>query len=226
MGVPDPHHVTASAASLEGDEPVPGAHIREEVAEPVGPTSRPLVGDHLRLGIEALLADQVRTGIGMPEEEVGVRQQLHRQGEGVVVEEACTAVTLRAAELVVVVPGKEEKAVLLPLERSGCSTLGPDRGEAAPIGHIHELIEGHPHRRRGLPCRDFRDADLGDPLLAGELTEGGEALPLLPPSELDRADVLNVVAGEDRDAGGGDPLVIDPGPRPLIRCRCHGRRAR
>ena len=229
-----------------GGELVPRRHVREEVAHPGGAAVRRhrhavvprralalgrrvdgAASQHrlgLRVEIVALAVEQAWVLVRVVEEEVGVRHDRHGHGHVVVVQQPRWLIAAGVRELRVCVARHVEHRVRGPLEARLGALARPDAGEAGAGEHVDRLSDGHLERRQRHAGRDLDDPGLAHALHALELEEGGVAPPLLPPAELDLAQVGDVVAAVDRDADRLDPPVVDEvAAPPLARCLRHGR---
>src|SRR5205823_4882922 len=125
----------------------------------------------VELAILALQAPGVQAAV--VEEEIGPWNYRHRQRQVIRVQQARRLRPRGVAELVFVVAGDHEHAVLLPLERSAGARLRTlDAGDSASIEHVDTVIHGHSERWRRRAGRNLGDVRPGHALLAGELKEG------------------------------------------------------
>ena len=210
------HAVAARAPAAAAVELVPGAHVGEEVAVPEDAAAaapgagRVAVAHQLGLGVElAAVGQEVLSLVVVVEEErrVGVERQGQRQVA--VAQQPHRLVAAHVAHGVVVVVRDLEQAPGLPLEAGpGAVVARPHRGHAVALEHVDQLVEGELERRQGLSRRDLLHHGGGDPLLPHELDKGALAAALLPPAQLDGAQVLDEVAPMNRNAGGGYPVIV------------------
>jgi hypothetical protein len=112
-----------------------------EVHAPILDASAGLLGDDPRFRVEVVHLTVGTTPLGRAlDVEVGVLDR-QRDGQIVVVQQARGAVALHIGELVVVVVGQHEQAVLLPLERLLASVGGPDGGQPAAVDDVDHLVD-------------------------------------------------------------------------------------
>ena len=225
-GVLHEHRRAARAAPLERDEPVPGAHVRKEVAHPVlAHRAAPgwIVVHHERIGVELVGGGQLLHRLERRvEEDACVLRGGHRDGHIVVVQQPRGLAAGHAGILHPVVAGDAKHRMVGPLERVLLTAVLPDGGDAAPAEDVDDVFQRHLERRNGAACRHLGDASLGDALLAGKLQERRVVAALLPVAQLDRASVLYVVVAVDGDTLRFHPLVVElrPADVGLLLCLC------
>ena len=210
------HAVAAGASAAAAVELVPGSHVGKEVAVPEDAAAAApgpggvAVPDELGLGIEFAAPGQVVLAlVPVVEEERRVGVQGHGQRQVAVAQDAHRPVAAHVAHGVVVVVRDLEQAPGLPLEAVLRPVFAqPHRGHALALEHIDQLVQGELHPRQGLSGRDLLHHGRGHSLLPHELDEGALAAALLPPAQLNRAQVLDEVTPVDRHADRGHPVVV------------------
>src|SRR5215467_8631846 len=99
--------------------------------------------------------------------------------------------------------------MLLPFENLLAPLFpGPDRRKAATFNYINDLIEGDFEVRQRFAWGNLCDACSRSSFLADKLNKGGIALALVPPPELQRSQVLDVVAVIDRNSLRLHPFIV------------------
>src|SRR4051812_49412525 len=141
------HDASAGAAAPEGHELIPGAHVWEKAAVPLGtlPTPHGVMLD-LRLGV--ILArwrsELLLVAVVIVEEELGIRNHRHRHGQVVVVHQPGGSIAAHVGDLVPAVVRQHEEAVLLPFKRFLLAVCAPHGTDALAISHIDRLVETEP----------------------------------------------------------------------------------
>src|SRR5262249_25423349 len=116
----DEDDVTAGAATPEGDQLVPGAHVGNKVRPPENTLAAAgaTAFHHFRFGVELLTLLAVEAAgvlVRVVEEQVRLGESRHRDREVVVVEDAHRPVAAGIAELMPAVTREAEETVLLKL---------------------------------------------------------------------------------------------------------------
>ena len=193
-------------------ELVPHAHVGEEVAEPEGAPRGALgdvlLGGGLGLGVEVLPLQDVLL-VGVVEEEVGVGDGGHCDGEIVVVEQSRGPVAVHIVELRPRVAGNEEEGAGRPLEGVGlAAAFAPHRGRALAARDVDHLVDGLLEGPDGAARGYLLHASLDDAGHAFELDECGVALAQAPRGDLDGPQVFDEVAPVDGNALCVHPAVV------------------
>ena len=168
-----------------------------------------VAGVHHSLAVVlAGVADAVFEDEGVPEDEVGVVEEVHRDGGGGYGEEAGG---LGAGAVVVLVPdveGDGEDAALFPLEGRPAVGVVADEGGASSAEDVDVLLEevlfgGH-FAARG----DFGDVGVVGSAVAVEVDVGAEAVEAGPGLDLDGAEVVDGESGDVGDAFAFDERLV------------------
>src|SRR5918994_4776039 len=138
-------------------------------------------------------------------------------------EQARRLITLHVAALMRVVVWQQEHAVLLPLESFLRPFLAsPNSCQASAFDDVDDLVCAEFHGRQCLACRDFRNSRGRNAFLTDELDKRRIALPRLPPSQFQGAQVLDIVTAVDGDILGFHPLIIGINFTPHFAICSHG----
>src|SRR5262249_35160913 len=203
------------AATPIGGKLIPSGHVREKIAEPVNEISAPGEG---RIAV----LDQLRLGIGIHflfctaqflkwiiEVKTRLGDQRSCQREIAIAEQADRPVAAHVPELQGTVGADLKQAAVLPLKGSFRRAVGgPNRANAPALQHIDELFASKLHRRSSFARSDFHDNGGSDSLLPHKLNERRVALALIPPAQLDRAEIFDEKTAMNGNSDGLHPPVI------------------
>src|SRR4029077_8792692 len=126
-----------------------------------------------------------------------------------IAEQAGRPIAAHVPQLQVTVGADLKQAAVLPLKGFFRRAVGgPNRANAPALQHIDQLVESELHWWQSFPRRDFHDDGRSDALLPHELNERRVALALIPPAQLDGAQIFDEEAAMNGNPDGLHPAVI------------------